>query len=67
MTDKTDIYDGMCWTEMDIEDLIAAIRHGDTIDDVARFLFRSGTVEDVRHKAETLGLKYRSRTQQAAG
>jgi hypothetical protein len=66
MTEKIDLYDGMRWTETDIEDLIAAIRHGDTIEEVARFLCRSGTVEDVRRKAEELGLKYRSRTQQAA-
>jgi hypothetical protein len=51
-----DIYDGARWTEMDIDDLIAAIRHGDTIEDTAKFLCRSGTVDEVRRKAEDLGL-----------
>jgi len=55
-----DIYDGLPWTEMDIEDLTAALRSGDTIEDAAHHLCRSGTVEDVRRKAEELGLKYKS-------
>ena len=59
MTEKINIYDGEPWTDMDIDDLIAALRHGDTIEDTARFLCRSGTVDDVRRKAEELGLKYR--------
>ena len=59
MTEKIDIYDGEPWTEMDIDDLIAALRHGDTIEDAARFLYRSGTVDQVRRKAEELGLKCR--------
>jgi len=53
-----DIYDGEPWTEMDIRDLEAALRYGDTIEDAAQHLCRSGTVEDVRRKAEELGLKY---------
>ena len=56
-----DIYDGEPWTEMDIEDLTAALKSGDTIEDAAHHLCRSGTVEDVRLKAEELGLKYTSR------
>ena len=56
-----DIYDGEPWTEMDIEDLTAALKSGDTIEDAAHHLCRSGTVEDVRRKAEELGLKYTSR------
>ena len=56
-----DIYDGYPWTEMDIEDLTAALKSGDTIEDAAQHLCRSGTVEDVRRKAEELGLKYKSR------
>jgi hypothetical protein len=51
-----DIYDGHPWTEMDIEDLTAALKSGDTIEDAAHHLCRSGTVEDVRRKAEELGL-----------
>ena len=50
------IYDGEPWTEMDIEDLTAALKSGSTIEDAAQHLYRSGTVEDVRRKAEELGL-----------
>ena len=57
MTEKIDIYDGEPWTEIDIDDLIAAVRHGDTIEEAAQFLFRSGTIDQVRRKAEELGLK----------
>jgi|SRR5215470_9759136 len=60
MTEKIDIYDGEPWTDMDVDDLIAALRHGDTIEDAARFLCRSGTIDQVRRKAEELGLKYRA-------
>jgi hypothetical protein len=56
-----DIYDGYPWTEMDVEDLTAVLRSGDTIEEAARHLCRSGTVEDVRRKAEELGLSYTSR------
>jgi hypothetical protein len=51
-----DIYDGYPWTEMDIEELTAALKSGFTIEDAAQRLCRSGTVEDVRRKAEELGL-----------
>ena len=54
-----DISDGEPWTEMDIEDLTAALRSGSTIEDAAQHLCRSGTVEDVRRNAEEL--KYKSR------
>ena len=33
-----DIYDGAEWTEMDIEDLKAAIEGGSTIEEAAEFL-----------------------------
>jgi hypothetical protein len=56
MTKKIDLYDGEPWTDMDVEDLVAALRHGDTIEDTAQFLCRSGTVDEVRRKAEELGL-----------
>jgi hypothetical protein len=59
ITEKIDIYDGEPWTEMDIDDLISALRHGDTIENAARFLCRSGTVDQVRRKAQELGLKYK--------
>ena len=53
---KLDAHDGEPWTEMDIEDLTAALNYGDTIEEAARHLCRSGTVEDVRRKAEELAL-----------
>jgi hypothetical protein len=56
MAEKIDIYDGEPWTEMDIEDLTAAMRSGSTIEDAAKHLCRSGTVDEVRRKAEELGL-----------
>ena len=49
---KIDIYDGEPWTEMDVEDLTAALKSGDTIEDAAQHLCRSGTIDDVRRKAE---------------
>jgi hypothetical protein len=56
---KTDIFDGEPWTEMDIAHLSAALGSGDTIEKAARFLRRSGTVDEVRRKAEELGLTYK--------
>jgi hypothetical protein len=63
MREKIDANDGKPWTEIDIEDLAAALRSGDTIEDAAEFLCRSGTIDDVRRKAEELGLSYKSRLQ----
>src|SRR5215467_7698290 len=54
-----DIYDREPWTEMDVRDLISSLKSGSTIEDAAHYLCRSGTVDDVRRKAEELGLKYR--------
>jgi hypothetical protein len=56
-----DIYDHAPWTEMDLRDLTAALRSGSSIERAAEHLCRSGTVDEVRRKAEELGLKYRSR------
>jgi methylase of polypeptide subunit release factors len=55
-----DIYDGAAWTEMDIEDLKAAIEAGRSIEEAAQFLCRSNSVVDVARKCEELGLKPRS-------
>lgn len=41
---------------MDVRDLTAALKYGDTIEEAATHLCRSGTVNDVRRKAEELGL-----------
>jgi hypothetical protein len=51
-----DIYDGAEWTEMDIEDLKAAMEAGHSVDEAAQFLCRSDNVEDVRKKCRELGL-----------
>jgi hypothetical protein len=61
MAGKIDIFDNEPWTEMDIAHLSAALGSGDTIEKAARFLLRSGTVDDVRRKAEELGLSDRTR------
>jgi hypothetical protein len=58
-----DIYDGAAWTEMDIEDLKAAIEHGRGIEEAAELLCRAGSLDDVARQAEELRLKpkWRSR------
>jgi hypothetical protein len=56
-----DANDGKPWTEIDVRGLMAALRVGDTIEEAAEHLCRSGTIKDVRYKAEELGLKYKSR------
>ena len=56
MAVKIDIYDSEPWNDMDVEDLTAVLNDGNTIEDAAVQLRRSGTVQDVRRKAEELGL-----------
>jgi hypothetical protein len=43
--------------EMDAQDLTAALRRGSTIENAAKHLCRSGSVEDVRRKAGELGTR----------
>jgi transposase len=62
MKKKIDAHDGDFWTDMDIRDLMAALRCGSSIEEVAQRLCRSGTVDEVRRKAEELGLSYKSQT-----
>ena len=57
-----DIYDGAEWTEMDIEDLKAAIEGGASIQDAAEFLCRADSVDDVARKCDGLGLKPKARS-----
>jgi hypothetical protein len=52
-----DINDGKPWSEMDVFDLRNSLAYGRSIEEVAGFLCRSGTVEEVRRKAEELGLQ----------
>ena len=58
-------YDGTPWTEEDIRDLKAALRDANSIEEVAEFLCRAGTVDDVRRKVEELGLIRKSRPKAA--
>jgi hypothetical protein len=58
---KNDANDGKHWSEMDVRSLMASLRCGDTIEETAERLCRSGTVDEVRRKAEELGLRYKSR------
>jgi hypothetical protein len=50
-----DINDGKPWSGMDLFDLRNSLAYGDSIEEVAGFLCRAGTVEEVRRKAEELG------------
>ena len=59
-TEKIDANDGNPWSEMDLWDLKNSLQYGDSIEEVAVFLCRSGTTDEVRRKADELGLKYRS-------
>jgi hypothetical protein len=48
--------DGKPWSEMDLFDLRNSLAYGTSIEEVAGFLWRSGTVEEVKRKAEELAL-----------
>jgi hypothetical protein len=51
-----DANDGKPWSEMDLFDLRDGLAYGGSIEEAAGFLCRAGTVEEVRRKAEELGL-----------
>jgi hypothetical protein len=51
-----DLNDGKPWSEIDLFDLRNSLAYGDSIEEVAGFLCRAGTVEEVKRKAEELGL-----------
>ena len=42
---KIDLNDGDPWSEADVSDLRNSLEHGDSIEEVAQFLCRSGTIE----------------------
>jgi hypothetical protein len=52
----TDIYDGAPLTEMHVDDLGAAIDHGCSVEDVAEFLYPSGTDDEVERTRKELRL-----------
>jgi hypothetical protein len=51
-----DLNDGKPWSEMGLFDLRNSLAYGDSIEEVAGFLCRAGTVEEVGRKALELGL-----------
>jgi hypothetical protein len=51
--------DGKAWDAGEIADLENSLAYGNTIEEAAVFLCRSGTIDDVRRKADELGLAYR--------
>jgi hypothetical protein len=51
-----DLNDGKPWSEMDLFDLRNSLAYGTPIEEVAGFLCRAGTVEEVRRKAKEVGL-----------
>jgi hypothetical protein len=57
-----DIYDGADWTEMDIDDLKAAVETGSSIEEAAQFLCRADSVDDVAGKCAELGLKPKAKS-----
>jgi hypothetical protein len=57
-----DIYDRAPWTEMDIDDLKAAIESGRSIEEAAQFLCRADSVDDVARKCAELGLKPKAKS-----
>jgi len=52
--------DGKVWSEMDLWDLKNSLERGNSIEEVSEFLCRKGTIDEVRRKADELGLKYHS-------
>ena len=60
MAEKIDRHDGDPWSEMDLQDLRDYLGDGHSIEWIARYLCRSGTLDDVKHMADELGLKYHS-------
>jgi hypothetical protein len=51
-----DARDGADWSEPEIAELAIVLKSGGTIDDAAELLCRQGTKDDVRSKAQELGL-----------
>ena len=51
-----DLKDGKPWSQDDLDDLALSLKDGGTIEGAAHFLCRSGSKEEVRKKAEELGL-----------
>jgi hypothetical protein len=54
---KLDAHDGDPWSEMDIRDLTLAMKAGETVEEAASFLCRSGTVDGRSRQTRTLRLR----------
>ena len=54
--EEHDVNDGRPWSAADLEDLALALKDGGTIEGAATFLCRWGSRDEVRRKAEELGL-----------
>ena len=54
--EERDTNDGKPWSQDDLDDLALALKDGGTIEGAATFLCRWGTRDEVRKKAEELGL-----------
>jgi hypothetical protein len=51
-----DVNDNKLWSEMDLRELRHALAWGESIQEVAHLLGRSGTLNEVKLKAKELGL-----------
>jgi hypothetical protein len=54
-----DLNDGKDWSAVDLFDLRTMLESGETIEEIARFLCRSKTVDEVREKANEFGIRDR--------
>ena len=57
----TDIYDHEPWTDTDVDDLKAEIERGRSIEEVAQFLCRADSVDDVARECAERGGTARGR------
>ena len=61
MSENDKINDGKPWSAMDERTLKGSLANGHSIEDAALHLRRSGSIDEVRHKADELGLQYNSK------
>jgi len=64
---ERDTNDHKEWSDMDLEDLRNTLARGGSIEDVAIFLCREGSQDEVRKKAEEMGWWPRSSTLHGGG
>jgi hypothetical protein len=49
------------WSDMDVFCLRVALENGDSIEEAAAYVFRRENIDEVRRKADELGLRVRKR------